>query len=276
LAFPVFLPGKILQTEWFRDNVTLPKVGGFMSYEEEISKCKNVTELLALWKNKAPVSTSYIADSQETHIVINHKNVFISDGVVDDDAWGNGKKILFLLKEAYGETEDWSLTNWLKAKKPSTSNWKRVIEWTYGIQNTDERSIAKYSPDIFKDHPDLFYQIAVVNLKKSGGKSHSVSEEIAAYALADQAEIRKQLALIGLDIIVCGATFGPLNQIYDGAIRGEGTACDNWFYFTDAIAGKETMVIDYYHPANYWPALVNYYAVTNIYQQALLQHLHDA
>lgn len=31
-----------------------------------------------------------------------------------------------------------------------------------------------------------------------------------------------------------------------------------------------TTVIDYYHPANYYPALLNYYAVTNIFQQALL------
>ena len=35
------------------------------------------------------------------------------------------------------------------------------------------------------------------------------------------------------------------------------------------IKGR-TLVIDYYHPANYYPALLNYYAVTNIFQQALL------
>ncbi|GFI57458.1 hypothetical protein IMSAG025_00898 [Muribaculaceae bacterium] len=130
---------------------------------------------------------------------------------------------MYLLKEAYGEDADWSLTEWLLRAKPSSSVWKRVIEWAYGIQNTTESGIAKYSPGIYEHHTELFNHIAVVNLKKSGGKSSSDYGEIEAYALADKEEIKKQLRLI-----------------------------------------------DYYHPANYYPALLNYYAVTNIFQQALL------
>ena len=116
----------------------------------------------------------------------------------------------------------------------------------------------------------MFNHIAVVNLKKSGGKSSSDYGEIEAYALADKEEIKKQLRLIAPDTILCGSTFRALNHVFDNKIRPEGMQCDNWFYYTDIISISRTLVIDYYHSANYYPALLNYYAVTNIFQQALL------
>lgn len=243
-----------------------------MGYYESIAACRTERELLDLWKTKEPVTRSYVYKKKEKTVSINHKNVFISDGIVNEVVWNNqiGKKILYVLKEAYGENEDWNLTEWLLRTKPSTSIWKRVIEWTYGIQNTTESKIAKYSPDIYEHHTELFNNIAVVNLKKSGGKSSSDYGEIEAYALADKEEIKKQLRLIAPDIILCRSTFGALNHVFDDQICPEGMQCDNWFYYTDIISDNRTLVIDYYHPANYYPALLNYYAVTNIFQQALL------
>lgn len=239
-----------------------------MEKYENIENCKTETELFELWKAKKPKSVKY----QDETFFINHKNVFISDGIVNKEVWNshNAKKILYVLKEAYGENEDWSLTKWILQRKPSSSVWKRVIEWTYGIQNTNADRIARYSSDIYELNTDLFNQIAVVNLKKSDGKSSSNYKEIAAYALADKAEIKKQMEIIAPDIIVCGSTFSALNSVYDDKIRPKELYCDNWFYYTNIISGKKTLVIDYYHPANHYPALVNYYAVTNIYQQALL------
>ncbi len=244
-----------------------------MSYYGDIALCKTEKELLALWKTKEPVTRNYKDNKQEKIVLINHKNVFISDGIVNEAVWNsqNGKKILYVLKEAYGESKDWDLPEWLLREKPSSSIWKRVIEWTYGIKNTTAERVAKYLPDIYEHNSELFNNIAVINLKKSGGKSSSNYGEIDAYALADKAEIKKQLSIIAPDIIICGATFSALNHVYDDKIRPAGTSCDNWFYYTDIISDRKTLVIDYYHPANHYPALVNYYAVTNIYQQALLK-----
>lgn len=123
-----------------------------MGYYEDIAKCKTEKELLALWKSKEPVTKSYIDNKQEKTVSIDHKNVFISDGVVNEITWNNqdGKKILYVLKEAYGESEDWNLTEWLLREKPSSSIWKRVIEWTYGIQNTTAERITKYLPDLYE------------------------------------------------------------------------------------------------------------------------------
>ena len=125
-----------------------------MGYYDNIAVCKTERELLELWKTKEPVTRSYVDKKQENTVSINHKNVFISDGIVNEAVWNHqtGRKILYVLKEAYGENEDWNLTEWLRHAKPSSSIWKRVIEWTYGIQNTTESKTAKYSPDIYEHH----------------------------------------------------------------------------------------------------------------------------
>lgn len=240
-------------------------------YEKRIYNSQTETELFTNWQIKSPVTINYKENTSSNSYTINHANVFISDGIVNNESWYSGrhKKIAYILKEAYGEKQNWSLTKWLAQTKPTTLLWKRVIEWTYGIQNTTAETIAAYSSAIYETNRHLFEQIAVVNLKKSNGKSASSSQEIEAYAVADQVELRKQLEIIAPDIIICGSTFQMLNRIYDHKIRPQGVSCENWFYFSNTISANTTLVIDYYHPANHYPSLVNYYAVVNIYQQAL-------
>lgn len=246
-----------------------------MNYYDSISACKTERELFELWKKKNPVSIIYTENGHKKESMINHANVFISDGIVDETIWNDShhKRIAYVLKEAYGETQDWSLTEWLLKVHPSSSFWRRIVEWSYGIQNTTPDKIAKYSPNIYHENKSLFQQIAVINLKKSSGKSSSNYNEIAAYAWEDRRELRKQLEIIKADIIVCGSTFSSLNLMYNNSICPEGAKCDNHFYNTDIISGNQTIIIDYYHPANRYPALVNYYAITNIYQQALLSKI---
>lgn len=86
-----------------------------MGYYEDIAKCKTEKELLALWKTKKPFTKNYMNNKQEKTVSIDHKNVFISDGIVNEIIRNNqdGKKILYVLKEAYGENKDWNLPGWL-------------------------------------------------------------------------------------------------------------------------------------------------------------------
>lgn len=129
-----------------------------MGYYENIAACRTEKELLDLWKTKEPVTKNYMEKKQQKTVSINHRNVFISDGIVNEEVWNSqkGKKILYVLKEAYGENENWNLAEWLLRVKPTSSIWKRVIEWTYGIQNTNIDRIAKYSPDIYEHNTELF------------------------------------------------------------------------------------------------------------------------
>lgn len=243
------------------------------SYYNNILKCQTEQELFDIWSQKDPFQITYMENNQEITKTIDHKtNVFIRDGIVDEKTWNNNnhKKIVFVLKEAYTTQNNWSLTDWVLNSKPSKPIWRRIIEWTYGIQNTDFNNIPKYASQIYEKNKDLlFQQIALVNLKKSGGKSSSINEEIKGYAIEDKLELKKQLEIISPDIIVCGSTFNTLNHIYDDKICPKDSYCDNRFYYTNIISGKDTLVIDYYHPSNRYPALFNYYTLASIYQQSL-------
>lgn len=232
------------------------------SFEERIKSCTNNDDVLSLWKEKSE----------------HNDKVFVKDGIVDDVVWkSQDKKILYILKEAYGSAEDWDLTERVLKKDSILSHptWRSVVEWTYGIWKTSAEEIASYAPkEIHEIKDDLIRKIAVINLKKSDGKSCSDNLQIKQYAENDIELIKKQIELISPNIIVCGSTLSALNE----ALKAKGhkpvysndSKCDNWFYYTDAFTGSETLVIDYYHPSIRWAALVNYYAITSIYQQALI------
>lgn len=250
-----------------------------MNYNtDRIESCNTIEELFSIWKSKPIVNTTYKEDNTKIPLVIDHSGVFISDGYVDKDTWESkkdGKRILFVLKEAYGEDDDWSLTEWLRRTGPSSNIWYRVVEWTYGIINTTATKVARYSPDnISLEHSEdvpneWLRQIAVVNLKKSGGRSSSNYSEISAYADADREELKREIEILDPDIVVCGATFSDINHIGGGIIKPN--PCDNWYYYSDSFGGRERLFIDYYHPANRYPSLLNYYGLINIYQQALIE-----
>lgn len=241
-----------------------------MNYQDEIKECRELEKLFSLWKYKEPREIPYT--NKET-LQINHQtDAFISDGPINKRKWDSNtdKKILFVLKEAYNEEKDWNLGKWISGLDKYPAIWKRVAEWTYGICKSTLESVPTYNPNMkFIDMKDYLDKISVLNLKKSNGKSSSDYEEIYQYAMFDKEEIKKEIEILSPDIIICGYTFSALNDIYDEDIRRNKVRNDNWFYFTDKVCNKEVIVIDYYHPANHYPALINYYAVTNIYQQAL-------
>lgn len=247
---------------------------------QSVADCKTLEELFEKWKSKpAQTKTFYHKGiNQNITVEINHSNVFITDGPIDETVWNDrttGKHIMFLLKEAYGESDGWSLNNWLKRKGPSTNLWYRVVEWTYGISKSSLEHIARYSPsDISFDRVEgkpneWLSQVAIMNIKKSGGRSSSDYGEIMVYTEADREELIKEIELIDPDIIVCGGTAENLNYLTGNTLKRN--YCDNWFYYTTYFGGRERLVIDYYHPANRYPALLNYYGITNIYQQALIE-----
>ena len=98
---------RLKQEKLQKDNLYLPELykgrneAIFMSYYEDISVCKTEAELLALWKTKKATTGHYMEKKQEKTVFINHQNVFISDGIVNETVWNSqdGKKILYVLKE---------------------------------------------------------------------------------------------------------------------------------------------------------------------------------
>lgn len=246
------------------------------NYENKLSGCTSLDDLFEIWRNKPAKEITYLSGKKSITKVINHgDDFFISDGIVNQDVWNSGeqKRILYVLKEAYGT--DWgdkTLASWLRIDHPRTRIWSRIARLTYGIEHSRKDGIARYKEYLSdSEHAAALDQIAILNLKKSGGESTSNYDEIDAYAASDKNEILAEINLIDPEIIVCGSTFGSLlTKVLCRVPLTDETRNDNWYYYME-ICGRERLVIDYYHPANHWPDLMNYYGLIGIYQQALLR-----
>ena len=207
--------------------------------------------------------------------------IYVEDGVIAPEVWFSQKvRPLFLLKEAYGEGEDWSLVNQLMPpkedkKKSCGATWRKVTQWTYGILGTDTTHIPVFDSHAIpkpKYGNEMLKHVAVVNVKKTQGEPNSKMEEINEAAKADRLELQKQIALCNPTVIICGYTVSSLNMImtgeFDSGIKDYSCPNQNWYYKFE-LNGQEIIVIDYYHPSNQFPDLLNYYALMQIYQLAL-------
>ena len=220
------------------------------------------------WKGKA---ISGDIELSKGHLVIDHRNsVFIKDGVVCPKKWfSNNIRPLYLLKEAYGGDEDWDLIkDWLLSGNQMTKMWNRVAQWTEGIMTTTSTAINpynKYKSGTLAEN-EIFSNVAVINIKKSKGTKNSNWEEIEKYAEYDRAELLQEIEICDPTIIVCGYTAKPLEIILGNNFRKEWNK--NCFYHV-TLNNHDVLVIDYWHPANQYPDIMNYYTLMNIYQLAL-------
>lgn len=201
---------------------------------------------------------------------------FISDGAVNSDLYERSHpKVAFFLKEAYSKKEvgDWNLCEWLNNGN-MTRMWSAVAEWTYGIKNTTLTNIPPKPQLSSEEKTDLLRTVAVVNVKKSNGKISSEYLDLLGYAKEDSAFLKKELDILSPDIIVCGNNSSLLRLLYganvssgkvlsDGLIDGEFMKRNGYAFLGSQI------VIDYYHPANQYPSMLNYYTVCSLYQQAI-------
>lgn len=245
-----------------------------MNEKEVDEKCvayrQNANQLFSDWKRQAGNVDQNINKKPKTYS-IDHKNrIFIKDGVVCPKKWFSQKEFrpLFLLKEAYGGDGDWDLTDYLNSSKSADKTWQRIAEWTNGLLHTTQSQVAPYTScsDYRTMGNDLLKRIAVVNVKKSNGRPHSQMDEICAYAAFDHDRLRQQLELCDPTVIICGYTSSTLDSIMEMEVRREKN--ENLYYHIP-LNGKSVLVLDYWHPANQYPDLMNYYGLMGIYHTAL-------
>ncbi len=147
--------------------------------------------------------------------------------------------------------------------------WRRIALWTCGLLNTTKETICPYTNKLSdEEYKEILKHIAVMNIKKSNGKSSSNYDELKAYASVDKNEIKKEFELIDPDIVVCGGCFLTLYSIAFERSDSEEKS-ENWYYYRE-VFGKKRLFLDFYHPANHWSDLLNYYGLMGTYQQALL------
>lgn len=135
----------------------------------------------------------------------------------------------------------------------------KVAIWTQAIYNAFNDNICEYDDEVLRSkEKEIIDRIAVVNVKKSNGGSESEYEDLKKYALEDRLEIKRELEIIQPDIIVCGNNLSLLKLVLGEELQNDDT-WDNML-----ALWKDTLVLDYYHPAVHYPNRVNYYALMAI------------
>ena len=203
-----------------------------------------------------------------------HQNeLFIEDGVVNPNIYyACEDRILFLLKEAYSDDEEFCLTEYLADKgKGIPAMWRRVTEWTKliveALNGNIGKALFKRNGEFERLGNEYLQRIAVVNIKKSGGKSNSGNDDLQKYVDKDAEELLAQLKICDPTIIVCGNVEQYLRQILKLDKKelefGEYVEREHFIYHFE-LNGHDVKVISYWHPSNYYPNLMNYYGFEGI------------
>jgi hypothetical protein len=194
---------------------------------------------------------------------------FIADGIINKDLWDKAAvKVLFLMKEAYESSsnvvEEWALNDYLAGKKLNElgkTMWWSMAQWVDGINKLVETGEVNSFDKDYKSNPKMeeaFHSCAIINIKKSSGKSSSTSDDLSDYVDSDWDLLMEQIQKINPDLIICGATY-PL--IESKLVKSGPTA--EWLYHA-----KGYHFVDFWHPSNQWPYKVKYYSLMSALKQS--------
>lgn len=150
--------------------------------------------------------------------------------------------------------------------------WRRTAEWVRGIMLTELNGPTAPYEEFPKGNGtyDWLKKVAIINLKKAPGKGNADIVEISEYAKTDASEIRREIALIDPDVIICGGTKDALYAACGISDKMALTVNYSHGYSRIEVCGRPRLVINYYHPANQYPRVLNYYGIVGIYHHALV------
>ena len=184
--------------------------------------------------------------------------LFISDGIFDTKTWqSQALKVLYVLKEANweGGCPEKGLCNYLLSEESPTywKTWNNIARWSKALLEGGD-----YPSEVTKqDKTKWMKRIAFLNLKKIGGGSVAVNQEIESFAISDKQYIKEQIELCDPDIIICCGRGNGKNADLLYYKVFEGVGCSEWKqtpnkynYFDLKLPNsvKTIPVISFYHP----------------------------
>lgn len=197
---------------------------------------------------------------------IHEGKLFITDGIIDQELWDKSdSKVMFLLKEAYDSkkvTGTWDLPSLIRKRGVSGRTFKPMAQWAYGIQNISNGNGISLFVENNKDVESALFSSAILNLKKSGGKKKSGTNNIKKYVDEDWDLISGQIKAIAPKVVVCGRTWELIKNRLPNLKRITDRA-----YSSDGI-----VYINFWHPSNRAANLMNYYSICAITEMALKAH----
>lgn len=183
-------------------------------------------------------------------------NAFIRDGIVDDEHYHN-PHILFVLRDMNCLHER-DLCADLRKDGSGWKTWNNIGRWTKALLDGNEEYPQNMST---VNRVEQLKRIAVINLKKEGGMSRTVGNELMEAVQTQHDMIYEEICLCDPSIIICcgltasGIT-GNATLLKDyvlpvstewASFRSMTFARDWWYYFTE-INKKHVPVISFCHP----------------------------
>lgn len=233
-----------------------------MSEKTELEK--KFEELFNDWRSEQEKESSY--DYIRTGIA---KASFTKDGIVDENVWNGlpkGKKVLYILREANGSASEMGPEGkivdggefWFQ--KCVTGEETKVTDNIFQRIKEMQIIIQKYGSEA-KPDKEILREVAYMNLNKRGGGAAVDWKIFNAYIEEYKEYIKKEIAIIKPDIIVCCGTYWSLIDNVCGLYKNgrakkwrPGNAKD--FYYKDAEITNENReviceatVINIYHPS---------------------------
>ena len=186
--------------------------------------------------------------------------IFVKDGIMNFEHYldDNNPRILYIAKEAYTSSSE-------KGKKMSDLAddvksgvkglfWSRLAEWTYGIQNTTKSEIYDFNRIDGNKKDEALKRVAIINLKKSDGKTETNMEELKKYFDNNKYKseyinyLNEQINIIKPKIIVCCGTYKIFQENFKDNISEENYK-NNKRIYEFQLKNDKAFLIDYYHPS---------------------------
>ena len=182
------------------------------------------------------------------------------DGIVNEEIYLSSKtKVTFLLKEINDPNmkSDWTdYMDWLNKGAPDqkTGNlyktWPNVCLWIELLKNPTCSYKDCLNSNLSFDESSLknnLKNIAIVNLKKTGGGGSSNWEELREATLKCKDFIVSELKEIPSDIVICGGTFDFAKMLFPLESKNQHILPSGATYFLV----DNTVYLDFVHPMWY-------------------------
>ena len=187
---------------------------------------------------------------------------FISDGVVDERTWATvSPKILYLMKEpnSPGDRSSWSMCDDFLVKGAVAGDGTSYT-WTWGLGSRWARGLTEgflswqETTDMDYSKPEVrrpyLRRIASVNLKKTGGGGSTPQGSLRSVVEDSQDFLRRQIAIIAPDIVVCCGTGNEFKEILYPS--GDWQPSSNGVRWSRQ-EGEDWLAIEYCHPQARFP-----------------------
>jgi hypothetical protein len=176
------------------------------------------------------------------------------DGIVDEECYEKAaRRVLFVLKEPNAHHEDLCdhARNFAQGTDKTNPTWRNLAYWSYGIlRGFPLFSRVKDDPA----YPQILYEIAVMNLKKTPGVSSAKETEICRFALdsTNQVFIRREFKIIAPQIIVsCVGTETRVDNLHE-ALRSLLAPGTPWLRSQNGVSYlrfEAGLLVAFAHPA---------------------------